>query len=161
MPETLKLIALDADDLGVVSAHMQDAILQVGDMAYVPGERRFVAIANRFDWSSAAKATSNNVEPSQYLRHRTALRFERVMSAKVTGINLKNKRQTINILALQFDETTAPAGVVTLICAGGAAVRLEVECLEIELKDLGAVWAAKAMPQHPDNDAALAKPKSE
>jgi Protein of unknown function (DUF2948) len=159
----LKLIALDAEDLGVISIHMQDAILQVADMAYLPKEQRFVAIANRFDWSTAAKASAKQSDGSQYLRHRTALRFERVLAAKVTGIDLKDKRQTINMLAMQFTETTSPAGVVTIVCAGGAAIRLEVECLEIELKDLGAVWAAKAMPQHGDEavNTALGKPKAE
>ena len=142
VPNTLKLIALDAEDLSVVSVHMQDAILQVGDMAFLPKEQRFVAIANRFDWSSAAKANLKQSDGSQYLRHRTALRFERVLSAKVTGIDLKDKRQAINILAMQFSETATPAGIVTIVCAAGAAIRLEVECLEIELKDLGAVWAA-------------------
>lgn len=161
MPDTLKLIALDAEDLGVISAHMQDAVLQVGDMAYRPKEQRFVAVTNRFDWTSAGTAETNGNKP--YLRHRTALRFERVLAAKVTGINLEDKRQTLNILALQFTETAAPAGTVTLVCAGGAAIRLDVECLEVELKDLGAVWAAKAMPQHKDADPAAgpAKPKSE
>ena len=161
--DTLKLIALDVEDLSVISVHMQDAVLQVGDMAYLPKERRFVAIANRFDWPSAAHIDLNQSDRRQYLRHRTALRFERVLSAKVAGIDLTDKRQTINILALQFTETTSPAGVLTIICAGGAAIRLDVECLEIELKDLGAVWAAKAMPQHRDDvpDAALGKPKSE
>ncbi len=154
MTEILKLIALDAEDLDVISAHMQDAILQIGDMAYLPAERRFVAITNRFDWSSAGKADANASTNSQYLRHRTALRFERVISAKVTGIDLKDKRQAINILMVQFAETNSPAGIVTLICAGDAAVRLEVECLEIELKDLGAVWAAKAMPQHGEANVA-------
>lgn len=163
MSDTLKLIALDAEDLSVISVHMQDAVLQVGDMAYLPKDRRFVAIANRFDWPSAAHMDLNQSDRRQYLRHRTALRFERVSSAKVTGIDLTDKRQTISILALQFTETTSPAGVLTIICAGGAAIRLDVECLEIELKDLGAVWAAKAMPQHRDDgpDAALGKPKSE
>ncbi len=50
MPE-LKLIALDADDLKVISAHLQDAVLRVGDIAYLPRERRFAALGNRFDWT--------------------------------------------------------------------------------------------------------------
>jgi Protein of unknown function (DUF2948) len=145
----LKLIALDAEDLSVLSAHMQDAVLVVADMAYLPADKRFAVIANRFDWTAAAKAEVAGADRSDALfRHRAALRFERVLGAKVSGINLQDKRQTLNILALQFDEHSAPAGAVTIICAGGAAVRLEIECLEVELKDLGAVWAAKAKPDH-------------
>ena len=58
MSEPLKLIALDSEDLAVVSAHMQDAVLTVGDMAFLPQQRRFAALANRFDWDSATKAVS-------------------------------------------------------------------------------------------------------
>jgi Protein of unknown function (DUF2948) len=130
---------------------MQDAVLLVGDMAYLPKERRFAAMVNRFDWQAAAKSDADK----NYLRHRTAIRLERVLAAKVSGIDLKDKRQTLNILALQFEETAPPAGIVTLVCAGGAAIRLEVECLEVELKDLGAMWAAKAKPAHSDGATVL------
>jgi hypothetical protein len=146
--ETLKLIALDAEDLAILSAHMQDAILHVGDMAFLPKEQRFAAIANRFDWDAAARADVKGDAGAQPLRHRTALRFERVRTARVSGIDLKDKRRTLSILALQFAETSTPAGIITIICAGDAAIRLEVECLEAELNDLGAVWAAKTRPAH-------------
>jgi hypothetical protein len=145
-PDSLKLLAFDAEDLGVLSAHMQDAVAQIGDMAFVARDRRFAMIANRFDWA-AAEAAHEGADGA-LLRHRTALRFERVLAAQVTGIDLADKRRTLSILALQFTATTAPAGHITIICAGNAAIRLEVECLEAELKDLGAVWAAKARPSH-------------
>ena len=61
MPD-LKLIALDAEDLGVISAHLQDAVLRVGDMVYLPNEKRFVALANRFDWAKAKMPPSNVAE---------------------------------------------------------------------------------------------------
>jgi Protein of unknown function (DUF2948) len=157
--DPLKLIALDGEDLAVLSAHMQDAVLLVGDMTFLPRERRFAAIANRFDWTEAATAEADSAKPGPMLRHRAALRFERVLAAKVTGIDLKDQRQTLNILALQFAETSAPAGTVTIVCAGNAAIRLEVECLEAELKDLGAVWAAKNMPTHDDKTSANGKAK--
>ena len=71
-----------------------------------------------------------------------------MLAARVSGIDLADKRRTLNILAMQFTETSAPAGTVTIICAGGAAIRLDVECLEVELKDLGAIWSAKSKPDH-------------
>ena len=149
MSEPLKLIALDSEDLAVVSAHMQDAVLTVADMAFLPHQRRFAALANRFDWEAAAKADAARGKDG-YMRHRAALRFERVTAAKVAGIDLKDKRRTLSILALQFEETAAPSGTLTIVCAGDAAIRLEVECLEVELKDLGAVWSAKSKPDHGD-----------
>lgn len=156
--DTLKLIALDAEDLAIVSAHMQDAVLQVADMTFLPRERRFAAIANRFDWQDAAVRDGAGGHAGDYKRHRTAVRFERVLAAQVTGIDLKDKRRTLNILAIQFEPSAEPGGRVTIVCAGGAAVRLEVECIEAELKDLGAVWSAKAKPDHAE--AAPAKPQS-
>ncbi len=155
MTDPLKLIALDAEDLSVLSAHMQDAVCQVGDMAYLQAERRYALIANRFDWSAAVKQPEVASEASSgpFYRHRTALRFERVTAAKISGLDLRDKRRTLSLLALQFDEVTAPAGTITLFFAGGAAVRLDVECIESELKDLGAAWSASSKPAHPEPKA--------
>jgi hypothetical protein len=143
----LKLLALDAEDLAVISAHLQDAVLQVADIVYQRSERRFVAMANRFDWEAAVGAAGS--KPSCE-RRRAALRFERVLDAKLQGIDLKAKRQVLSLLAVQFQEKDAPSGFVTLVFAGGGAIRLEVECIEAELRDLGAAWAARRQPEHPD-----------
>ncbi|MFT3733408.1 MAG: DUF2948 family protein [Hyphomicrobium sp.] len=154
MPD-LKLIAFDAEDLGVISAHLQDAVLRVGDMAYLPKEKRFVAIANRFDWANAADGAlkaKRGAEP-QFERRRAAVRFERVNAAQIQGLDLKDKRTSLALLAVTFEPTggaKSPEGNVTLTFSGGAAIRLGVECIEIELKDLGAAWAAKRSPEHPE-----------
>ena len=147
----LKLIALDAEDLSVISAHLQDAVLQVGDLAYLPREKRFAAVANRFDWVEAFNDGSEN--PESYARRQAALRFERVLSAKLHGIDLGNKSAVLSLLAIGFEVREAPAGEVTLHFADGAAIRLTVECIEAELKDLGPVWQAKSKPNHPDDPA--------
>ena len=145
----LKLIALDSEDLAVISAHLQDAVLKIGDMAYLPRERRFVAVANRFDWSSATGADgAERSQRNDLIRRQSGLRFERVISAKVQGLDLTKKNEVVSVLAVRFEETTAPGGHVTLVLAGGGAVRLEVECIEAELKDLGAAWRTKRMPRH-------------
>jgi hypothetical protein len=141
----LKLIALDADDLAVLSAHLQDAVLQVGDIAYLPKERRFAAVGNRFDWMAAAAETAEG-----YARRRAALRFERVLGAQVQAIDLKKKSLVLSLLALTFEPTAAPEGYVTLHFADGGAIRLHVECIEAELKDLGPIWRVDFKPQHPD-----------
>jgi hypothetical protein len=154
MPD-LKLIALDAEDLGVLSAHLQDAVMRVGDMAYVPKEKRFVAIANRFDWTTAAEASKSARGLKEgYERRRAGIRFERVNGAKVQGFRLNDKSSTLALLAVTFESTAgpdAPEGDVTLTFSGGAAIRLSVECIEVELKDLGAAWAATRAPEHPED----------
>ncbi len=78
----LKLIALDEEDLAVVSSLLQDAVVRVGDMTYLPSQKRFAAVLNRFDWEKAAKATGGK----DYRRRRTALRFDRVFGAKLKNV---------------------------------------------------------------------------
>jgi hypothetical protein len=77
-----------------------------------------------------------------------------VNSAKVHGVDLKDKRAVLALLAVTFEpsnHTETPEGDVTLTFSGGAAIRLNVECIEVELKDLGAAWAAKHSPRHPED----------
>lgn len=158
----LKLVALDAEDLAVLSAHLQDAVVKVADMAYLPRERRFAALANRFDWTTAVEAPAKAEDTAKtakrgkqpFVRRRSAIRFERVMAARVQGIDLKQKSRVLSLLAIQFEGKGAedPAGAITLVFAGGSAIRLEVECIEAELSDLGAAWATKSKPRHPDQD---------
>lgn len=142
----LKLIALDGEDLGVLSAHLQDAVLRVADLAYIKAERRFAMIVNRFDWTS-----SDKTDDDKFTRLRAALRFEKILSAQVTGLNLKDSSKVLSLMAITFEATEYPAGVIRLVFSGDAAIRLEVECIEAELRDLGAQWATKTKPNHPDD----------
>jgi hypothetical protein len=146
--DNLKLFALDADDLAIVSAHVQDAVLKVAEMAYLPREQRFVLICNRFDRSPLAVGASAG--PPQ--RRRAALRFERVQKAQLQGLDLSQRDTVLSLLALQFEPGAEPSGQVTLIFAGQSAIRLVVESIELALEDLGPAWAASAAPHHPDPD---------
>jgi hypothetical protein len=148
----LKLIAMEPDDLAVIAAHMQDAVGTVGDLAYLPRERRFVALFNRFDWLKVAAGGAGKSAPE---RRKSALRIERVTAAKVQGFDVKAKGQVLSLLTLTFTPgSEAPAGAISLIFAGGAAIRLEVECIEASLADIGAAWTARATPDHggPDGE---------
>jgi hypothetical protein len=140
--DVLKLIALDGDDLAVVSAHLQDAEVKVADVLWRPQERRLVLGLDRFDWLAAYAA-----EP-QLRRCRSALRFERVSACKCKNVDPAGKDAVLNLLAVEFTETDAPAGVVTLTFSGGGTLRIEVECLEAELADIGPAWATAAVPAH-------------
>lgn len=154
--EQLKLIALDQDDLEVLSAHLQDAVMRVEDMAYVPSQKRFAVIANRFDWESASGDAKSNKKKG-YQRRRSALRFDRVLGAQVQGIELKAKGAVLELLAIQFEELEKPEGHVTLVFAGGGAIRMHVECIEAEMKDLGPAWQTKSKPEHDESDDELAE----
>jgi len=143
--ELLKLVALDRDDLEVVSTHLQDATASVGDVLWRPAERRLVIGLARFDWEASLG------QSPQLQRRRTALRFDRVNAMKCRNVDCTDKQAMLNLLAVEFTENDPPGGVVTLIFSGGAALRLEVECLECELVDLGPVWAATCCPTHADD----------
>jgi hypothetical protein len=141
-PDELKLVALDKDDIEVVSAHVQDARVRVGDILWQPRDHRFVMALNRFDWMTAIDAKAD------YRRCRTALRFERVLACQCRGLDQSNKDAELNLLTVEFIERDAPAGNVTLTFSGGGVIRLDVECLEAELADLGEVFTAELCPDH-------------
>lgn len=140
--DPLKLIALDGDDIEVVSAHLQDAVVKTADIRWRPAEKRLVVGLCRFDWEAA------NGDLPEFRRRLAALRFERVTACKCRNCTAAVKDQVLNLLAVSFEPTDLPAGVVTLTFSGGAALRLEVECLEVELADLGPTWMTESCPMH-------------
>jgi Protein of unknown function (DUF2948) len=126
-----KLIALDADDLAVISAHVQDAAVRVGDIIWRQSEKRLVVGMNRLDWE---QTISGDVTPSRLI---AALRFDRVMACKSRNIDLDTPDAALELLGIEFHAGEAPGGSAVLMFAGGGALRLDVECLECELADLG------------------------
>jgi hypothetical protein len=140
--EPLKLLALDTEDLAVVSAHLQDAVLTVGDLVYLPRERRFAFAADRFDWEASATEKAKR-------RRRTAVHFEGVRSVRSRGIALDQRERRLSLLAIAFRPADAPGGSVMLHFEGGGCVCLDVECLEAALKDLGPCWEIAGKAAHP------------
>jgi hypothetical protein len=111
--ECLKLLALDEEDLAVLSAHVQDAVLKVADLVYLPKERRFAVGMNRFIWENADGGRRN------YERRRTALTFDRVKAVQATHIRRDRPEAVLELLAISFEPVDAPGGLVTLYFAGG------------------------------------------
>jgi hypothetical protein len=128
----LKLIALDADDLAVISAHVQDARVQTADIIWRQGEKRLVVGINRLDWE---QTLSGETAPRRLV---AALRFERVLSCKSRNIDLAAPETALELLGIEFHPTEPPGGSAVLLFNHGGALRLDVECLECELADLGA-----------------------
>jgi hypothetical protein len=143
--DLLRLVALDQEDLAIVSAHLQDAVVHVGDIAYLPKERRFALLARRFDWEAP---------PNEPRRRLTGLHFERVLGARCRGIDRSKPDTVLNLLAITFDETESPSGTATLLFSDGAAVQIDLECVETQMKDLGPVWEAEARPIHAEAESA-------
>ena len=140
--DLLKLVALDKEDLEIVSAHLQDAVVKVGEIVWQPEDHRLVVGLNRFDWEAAS------AETPAWRRRRSALRFDRVRSFKSRNVTPADKDKVLNLLALDFAETDAPAGTVTMSFSGDVALRIDVECVESEVVDLGPVWTTTCCPCH-------------
>ena len=157
--DALKFVVLDEEDLEVASTHLQDAVVKVADVHWRPGEKRLIVALNRFDWECARDTNADRDKNSnnEYRRRRAALRFERVMSCKCQHVNPARKDEVLNLLAVEFQETEAPSGVIVLSFSGGATLRLEVECLEAELADLGPAWSTAACPCHAELDEPAGK----
>lgn len=145
----LKLIALDEEDLAIVSSLLQDAVIRVGDMTYVPGQKRFAAVLNRFEWEKAVKEDTKH-----YRRRRTALRFDRVFGAKMKNVKPGASERILSLLAVRFEPKEAPGGYITLTFSGDASIQLQVECIEAELRDLGPEWRTRSKPEHPGDEPA-------
>lgn len=143
MSGLLKLGAADAEDLEMLSARLQDAVGKLKDFVWLPKQRRFAVLVNRFRWEEA-KGPGTRV--------RAVLRFDSV--SKVQSVNIKQGAPdtVVSLLAIKFIPAAEndPAGMIELALAGGGTIRLTVECIDAELSDQTGPWAARAKPDHED-----------
>lgn len=136
----LHFVALEDDDLAVISAHVQDSIVRVADMAFLPQERRFALLCQRFDWLAA--------EQGRMERCQAGLHFDAVRNVRFAGFDLKKKDRVLNLLSITFQPGEAPAGTILLTFSAGGAIRLEVDCIEAQMSDLDLRWKARRKPGH-------------
>lgn len=144
--DPLRLIALDAEDLAILSAHVQDAVLKVGDIGWSPAEKRLVVAMNRFVWEN--RKAEGLFSRAENQRRRAALHFDRVEAVRSTGIDREATETVLELLAVRFEPLASPSGEIVLDFAGGATIRLVVECLEAQLADLGPAWSTAHAPRH-------------
>jgi Protein of unknown function (DUF2948) len=144
--DRLKLMALDAEDLAVISAQAQDAVTRPDALDYRPRERRFSAVINRFAWDAESGKAGRS---DAHERRQAVVSFARVMNVRTLGIRKDDPDQVLALLAIRFAETDAPAGTVELVFADGPMIQLDVECIEAQLEDLGAAWETRFKPRHP------------
>ncbi|HEX4117518.1 MAG TPA: DUF2948 family protein [Rhizomicrobium sp.] len=145
MSGALKLKAGDAEDLEVISARLQDAVGKLKDFVWLPKERRFAVLVNRFRWE---------VPKGPPTRVQAALRFDGVLKVQSQYLKRGAPDAIISLLAIRFTAAGGddPGGVIELTLAGGGAFRLSVECIDAELADLTRPWTARAKPDHKDRD---------
>ncbi len=138
--EALHLLAFEDDDLAVLSANLQDALVRIADMAYLPKERRFALLCQRFDWIAADKGRKE--------RCQTGLHFDAVRKVSIQGFDQTRRDRVLNLLSITFEPSEAPAGTVLLTFSAGGAVRLEVDYIEAQMSDLDLRWKARRRPGH-------------
>jgi len=132
MSSQLKLIALDAEDLAVISAHVQDARVRTADIVWRQAEKRLVIGMSRLDWE---QTLSGGTAPRRLV---AALRFDRVLACKSRNIDLGAPETVLDLVGIEFQPKDAPGGSALLLFGRGGVLRLDIECLECGLTDLGA-----------------------
>jgi Protein of unknown function (DUF2948) len=139
----LTLAAEDTEDLEIISARLQDAVAQVKDLVWLPKSRRFAGLFNRFKWEETKTKKAN-------LRVRARLYFDDVSAVQSHNLNRDAPDTVVALLAIRFvsNGPEDPSGVITLLFAGGAEIRLEVECIDAGLTDVSGAWAALGRPDH-------------
>lgn len=142
-PAPLKLLALEPDDLPVISAALQDAVCKVGDIRYEPAARRLTLAVNRYRWERGERSRE---------RVRSALQFGSVLEVKARRLRREAKEAVLALLAVEFEPAgnEDPGGTVLLRFAGDGDLRLSVEALDALLADVSDPWPAVDIPRHPD-----------
>ena len=136
----LRLLAEDAKDVEVVSAMLQDALTSLAEMRFDRRARRFVIMLNRY-----AR------ERGEGVRVRSALKLEGVLAVRTAGIDQEDRRGLLPLLALTAEPADEGAWRLTLAFAGGGSIRLEAECVDAALSDVGPSWRTPRRPNHPAN----------
>ncbi|KPA23566.1 hypothetical protein shim_01750 [Shimia sp. SK013] len=143
----LNLGALDAEDLKVLSTLMQDAVFPASEMQWIPSERRFAVLLNRFRWEDlkAAETRKRAVERVQSL-----LVFDNVVHVASQGVARGDADTILSLLSVAYTAGEDADGVIELMLAGDGGIRLQVEALEVSLRDVTRPYVApsKSAPQH-------------
>ncbi|MGE0424887.1 MAG: DUF2948 family protein [Reyranellaceae bacterium] len=143
----LKLKALDAEDLQVVSAALQDSLVAVRDIAWLAGEKRFALVANRFRWEAPPDADG------AWSRCHCILGFAEVGAVRHADMPLSEPDRILGLLAIEIDDAEGGGVIVRLRFADGRMIRLEALRLLCHLEDVGEPWPTRFRPDHPLADS--------
>jgi hypothetical protein len=145
--QPLRLKALDAEDLGVLAALAQDAVFPASEMRLDSKARRFALLLNRFRWEDAPNAERRKRD---FERVQSVLVIEDVMSVKTQGVSKDDPDMVFSLLSISFEPSEDGMGQVLLTLAGDGAIAIEVEALEVVLRDVTRPYVApsKKAPAH-------------
>ncbi|MDB5438389.1 MAG: hypothetical protein JWM33_816 [Caulobacteraceae bacterium] len=139
---SLRLAAQDEEDLRVVSAAVQDAVLTLGDIAYDPRGRVVTLGLNRFRWEATGKGGE---------RIRSGLQIAGVLSVASRKLRRGAPAAVVSLLSIAYEAGDPPGGTINLTFAGGGDLRLQVECIDAVLADLSTPWPTPRIPGHADD----------
>ena len=142
-PKNLKLIARTVEDLRVVSAHLQDAIVNINDIANLKKNKILLLQLNRFMWEDVEKGLLRKNK-----RIRTILKFENVIKVKSRNINLASKDKFLDFLTIENNQMTDNNYEMKILFAGDSIVKVTAEVIEVTLDDQGEAWDTKNKPKH-------------
>ncbi|MEL6684488.1 MAG: DUF2948 family protein [Pseudomonadota bacterium] len=145
----LRLKALDAEDLAVMAALVQDAVFPAAEMRWDRKARRFAILLNRFRWEDAPKARARK---RSFERVQAVLAVEDVIKVQSQGVDKSDPDMVFSLLAIGFTPGNDGAGRLELTLAGDGVIALEVEALEVILQDVTRPYAAPSnrAPSHPE-----------
>ena len=141
--KNLKLIAKTEEDLKVVSAHLQDAIVNVSDIANLKKNKIFLMQLNRFMWEDVEKGVFRKNK-----RIRTVLKFDNVLKVLSKNINQKKKNNFLDFLAIETIKMPDNNYEMKITFAGDSIIRIIAEVIEVTLDDQGEAWDTKNKPKH-------------
>lgn len=143
----LALLACDAEDLAVISALVQDAVLPATEMRWQPRARRFAMLLNRFRWEDRDHALARR-RPVE--RVRALLVIEDVLRVASQGLAPGDTAPVLSLLALGFEPGADGTGRLVITLSGDGALALDVECLSVSLRDVTRPYRAPSgrMPSH-------------
>ena len=141
--KNLKLLATSDEDLRVIAAHLQDAIVSVRDIANLKINRIFLIQLNRFMWEDVEKGIFRKNK-----RIRTVLKFDNVISVVSKNINIKANDSFLDFLTIESNLLPDKSYEIKLIFSGDAVIKIKAEVIDVSLDDQGAPWETKAQPKH-------------
>ena len=143
--QNLKLIAKTDEDLRVISAHLQDSIVNTSDIANLKKNRIFLMQLNRFMWEDVEKGVFKKNK-----RIRTVLKFENVLRVPSKNVNQKKKERFLDFLAIESLKMPDKNYEMNLIFSGDVIIKLVTEAIDVTLDDQGKPWESKNKPRHKD-----------
>jgi len=139
----LKLLATSDKDLRVISAHLQDAIVSVNDIANLKKNRIFLIQLNRFMWEDVEKGVFRKNK-----RIRTVLKFDNVTSVSSKNIDINKKDNFLDFLTIECNELADKSYEIKLIFSGDSIIKISAEVIDVTLDDHGTPWDSKTVPKH-------------